>query len=353
MALVINGRFLARPITGVERYGRLLLRVIAHEWPDSRVIVPKGAPEEVDANGLEVVRSGNTSGHVWEQVELPRALSSGDTLLSPANTGPLRAQRHVPVVHDLAFLHHPEWFNTRFATWYKLLIPRMIRRAERVITVSGTVRGELMRYYAADGERTHVVPPFVLPSLLHGQSTATMQRPYYLVVASLDPRKGIDRALNWYTGLREPGFDLIIVGREHRAFAPVAIPEHPGIHVMQDVDDARLGDLYRGAIALIQPSFYEGFGLPVLEAAACGCPVIASDIPSLREVLDGAGFLVTPDNDFEGSLTAALTSVSLSASLRAELRDAGLARAKAFSWDNTAAQTLEAYREAYALGPRK
>ena len=276
MALVINGRFLARPITGVERYGRLLLRVIAREWPDSRVIVPKGAPEEVDANGLEVVRLGNTSGHVWEQVELPRALANGDTLLSPANTGPLRAQRHVPVVHDLAFLHHPEWFNTRFATWYKLLIPRMVRRAERVITVSGTVRSELMRYYGADGERTYVVPPFVLPSLLDGQGSATTERPYYLVVASLDPRKGIDRALNWYTGLREPGFDLIIVGREHRAFAPVAIPEHPGIHVMKDVDDARLGDLYRGAIALIQPSFYEGFGLPVLEAITLGCPVIAS-----------------------------------------------------------------------------
>ncbi|MBP7513384.1 MAG: glycosyltransferase family 4 protein [Flavobacteriales bacterium] len=276
MALVINGRFLARPITGVERYGRLLLRVIAREWPDSRVIVPKGAPEEVDASGLEVVRLGNTSGHVWEQVELPRALANGDTLLSPANTGPLRAQRHVPVVHDLAFLHHPEWFNTRFATWYKLLIPRMVRRAERVITVSGTVRGELMRYYGADGERTHVVPPFVLPSLLDGHGRAAMERPYYLVVASLDPRKGIDRALNWYTGLRNAEFDLVIVGREHRAFSPVMIPEHPGIRVMKDVDDARLGALYRGAIALIQPSYYEGFGLPVLEAITLGCPVIGS-----------------------------------------------------------------------------
>lgn len=274
MALVINGRFLARPITGVERYGRLLLHVIAKEWPNSRVIVPKGAPEEPDACGLEIVRHGNTTGHVWEQVELPRALEDGDVLLSPANTGPLRAQHHVPVVHDLAFLLHPEWFNTRFATWYKLLIPRMLRRADRVITVSGTIREELMRYYAVPAERTHIVPPFVLPSLSGAAGTSGIDRPYYLLVASLDPRKGIDRALNWYTGLRDPEFDLVIVGRAYRAFAPVPITEGNGVHVLNDVDDTRLGALYRSAIALIQPSYYEGFGLPVLEAITLGCPAI-------------------------------------------------------------------------------
>lgn len=339
MALVINGRFLARPITGVERYGRLLLRVIAREWPDSRVIVPKGAPEELDASGLDVVRLGNTSGHVWEQVELPRALANGDTLLSPANTGPLRAQRHVPVVHDLAFLHHPEWFNTRFATWYKLLIPRMIRRAERVITVSGTVRGELVRYYGADAERTHIVPPFVLPSLLDGSDNAGMERPYYLVVASLDPRKGIDRALNWYMGLRDAEFDLVIVGREHRAFSPVVIPEHPGIRVLKDVDDARLGALYRGAIALIQPSYYEGFGLPVLEAITLGCPVIGSYLNVFTEQFGDA--VLVADIGYTRNMMRAMVTMN-DPLYRTEWVEKGRQRSQAFTEERTTAALHEA-----------
>jgi len=150
----------------------------------------------------------------------------------------------------------------------------MLRRADRVITVSGTIREELMRYYAVPAERTHIVPPFVLPSLSGAAGTSGIDRPYYLLVASLDPRKGIDRALNWYTGLRDPEFDLVIVGRAHRAFAPVPITEGNGVHVLNDVEDTRLGALYRSAIALIQPSYYEGFGLPVLEAITLGCPAI-------------------------------------------------------------------------------
>jgi glycosyltransferase involved in cell wall biosynthesis len=339
MTLVINGRFLARPVTGVERYGRLLLRVIAREWPDSRVVVPKSAPEELEAEGLEVVRLGNTSGHVWEQMELPRALSSADTLLSPANTGPLRAQRHVPVVHDLAFLHHPEWFNTRFATWYKLLIPRMLRRAESVITVSGTVRGELTRYYGVPGERTYVVPPYALPSLLTPSASTGLDRPYYLLVASLDPRKGIDRALNWYTGLRDPDFDLVIVGRPHRAFAPVDIPDHRGIRLLVDVDDDRLGALYKGAIALIQPSYYEGFGLPVLEAITTGCPVITAYLNVFTEQFGDA--VLVADIGYTRNMMRAMVTVS-DAAARADLISKGRQRALTFSEERTTAALHEA-----------
>lgn len=339
MPLVINGRFLARPITGVERYGRMLLRVIAKEWPDSRVIVPKGAPDLLEAEGLEVVRHGNTSGHVWEQVELPRALESGDTLLSPANTGPLRAQRHVPVVHDLAFLHHPEWFNARFATWYKLLIPRMLRRAERVITVSGTIREELMRYYAVPADRAYVVPPFVLPSLLGASGSTGLERPYYLVVASLDPRKGIDRALNWYTGLREPAFDLVIVGRSHRAFAPVPIQQSPGVRVLNDVDDARLGALYRGAIALIQPSYYEGFGLPVLEAITLGCPVIGTYLNVFTEQFGDA--VVVADIGYTRNMMRAMVTMN-DPGPRAEQVAKGHLSAAAFHEERTTAALHEA-----------
>jgi len=133
-----------------------------------------------------------------------------------------------------------------------------------------------MRYYATPADRTHVVPPFVLPSLLGSSEHTGIDRPYYLLVASLDPRKGIDRALNWYRGLHNPEFDLVIVGRAHRAFTPVPIEEGHGVRILHDVDDEQLRALYRKAIALVQPSYYEGFGLPVLEAITLGCPVISA-----------------------------------------------------------------------------
>lgn len=288
MPLVINGRFLARPVSGTERYARLLLRIIAREWPDSLVVVPKRSSADIDAGGLSIVRHGLTRGHVWEQIELPNAVGRDDVLLSLANTGPLRVACHVPVVHDLAFLHQPAWFTASFAKWYASLIPRMVRRAARVITVSGTVRDEIQRAFGV--ERTHlaVVPPFVSPTLIGDNGCADLPRPYYLMTGSFDPRKGIDRAIAWYTALQRPGFDLVLVGRPGRVFAPVHLPSHPGIRVLSDVDDARLSALYRNAIALLQPSLYEGFGLPVLEALALGCPVIASPLPVFTELFGDA-----------------------------------------------------------------
>ena len=341
MPLVINGRFLSRPITGTERYGRLLLRAIAREWPDSRVIVPKGAPAGIDAEGLAIVRHGNTQGHVWEQLELPRALSIEDVLLSPANPGPLRAAHHVPVVHDLAFLHHPEWFTPRFATWYKLLIPRLVRRAARVITVSGTVRGEIQRWYGVEPARLHVVPPFVPPALMADNAPTGIDRPYCLMTGSFDPRKGIGRALAWFTALRDPGFELVIAGRPGRMFAPVELPEHPGIRVLRDVDDARLAALYRNAIALVQPSYLEGFGLPVLEALALGCPVISSPLAVFAEQFGDA--VITADIGPTESMARAMDR------LRDPQRRAGqIAKGLALAVTFNEARTTAALREAIA-----
>jgi glycosyltransferase involved in cell wall biosynthesis len=309
MSLLINGRFLTRSATGVERYGRMLLSIIANEWPQSRVLVPGSHQDPLDACGLEVVRLGRTRGHIWEQVELPRAVAPNDVLLSPANTGPLRVARHVPVVHDLAFLHHPEWFEPRFATWYKMLVPRMVRRSERVITVSGRIGEELMRFYGVGQEQLQVVPPFVPAALTMADDPSfSSERPYYLMVGSLDPRKGFDRAFNWYTSLQQPTFDLVIVGRAHRAFAKIALPEHSGIHRLDHVDDQRLASLYRNAIALVQSSYYEGFGLPVLEAMTLGCPVIAGELPVFREQFGDAPFYA--DIGFTRSMMRGMVTMS-------------------------------------------
>lgn len=287
MGLVVNGRFLERPITGVERYGRMLLKVIAREWPATRVVVPRSALDPLDTFGLEFIRTSGIGGHAWEQMVLPRSLEKDDLLLSPANTGPLRVRRQVVVVHDLAVVHHPEWFDRRFSAWYNFLLPRLTRRVAKVLTVSEFSANDIRQTYALSKERVSVVPPFVaLDQTVAGDPG--VGSPYYLVVGSLDPRKGLDRVLDWYRSLPEPDFKLVLVGREVKTFSATNVPEFPGVIKLNDVDDARLSALYKSANAVIQPSRFEGFGLPILEAMQHGCPVISSDLPVFRGVFDEA-----------------------------------------------------------------
>lgn len=283
MALLINGRFLTRPITGVQRYGRCLLAVIAKQWPDARVIIPKAEGIHGIAPDLEVQRAGVSKGHVWEQLELPRAVDAGDVLLSPANTGPVRVARHVAVIHDLAFLHHPEWFNKRFAWWYTQLIPRVAHRAAHVITVSGTMKNDVQDRLGIPAKRCSVVPPFVSADPLGGNVAEMPSEAFTLCVASRDPRKGTDALAAWYSGQQDLNHTLVLAGRAHRAFKPPTRTHSPMVSYVEDLDDSALFAHYRKTVALIQPSLYEGFGLPILEAMSVGCPVIANDLPVFRE----------------------------------------------------------------------
>jgi glycosyltransferase involved in cell wall biosynthesis len=227
------------------------------------------------------------AGHAWEQLVLPSALGAEDILLSPANTGPLRVRRQFVVVHDLAFLHHPEWFDVRFARWYGFLLPRLVRRCAGVIAVSGTVRQELIATFALPPTRVHVVPPYAstwpAPEALQGIAPG-----FHLFVGADDPRKDVRRALEMLHEV-DPDAFAVVVGRERRSFQADAIPDHPRVHRVLDATDAQLAWLYDHARCLVYPSRYEGFGLPVLEALHRGCPVIARPLSVFEESF-GAAF---------------------------------------------------------------
>lgn len=337
MAIVFNGRSLLRPITGVERYAHALLPLLAAERPDTRIAVPVDAPP-FDAHGLEVVRTGHARGHRWEQVQLPRAVGRDDLLLSPANTGPLRVRQQALVLHDLAFLDAPAGFAPAMRWWYRALVPRLVERCATVITPSAPVREAIIARFSVAEQHVHVVPPYARASM-PAPNRRPQPRPYLLLIGAFDPRKRATDIAHAYTQLAEPAFDLVLVGRRTPSFRIPDIPAHHGIKVLDDVDDEQLAALLTDALALVHASLHEGFGLPVLEACALGCPVIAQDTPLMR-TLFGDGILLTD------RIGANELPIAVELLMRTEERSAMIARGHTLAATFTKERTAEALRQA-------
>ncbi len=287
MSLVFNGRCLDRPIGGVERYARMLFRILVRIHPDIRVVVPAKTSADLGLpHGTEVQHHGNMRGHAWEQLLLPRTLRKSDFLLNPANAAPLSVRQQAVVVHDLAFLHHPEWFDTRFAKWYNFLIPRVVQRAALVVTVSETIRQELIATFELPAAKVIVVPPYIDPKQFEHSASVDVPDRFFLFVGGDDPRKSTALAMTQlFTS--DPLARAVVVGRQRKPFSRERLPTDARITWLPNATDAQLTWLYDHAQALIHPSVYEGFGLPVLEALQRNCPVIARPIPVLLEQFDG------------------------------------------------------------------
>jgi glycosyltransferase involved in cell wall biosynthesis len=269
----------------------------------------------------------------WYLGMLPRrAIRDGlDVLHCPGHRGPLRSR--VPVVltiHDLGVLRHPKTFNRWTRTYSRLLLPRLARAAARVIAVSDFTAREAIELLGLDEERVRVIPHGVEAPFVPDGPAAEGE--YVLAVGTLEPRKNLGRLAE---AARLAGVELRIAGAPGWGRVEVSS--------LGFVDDAELARLYRGAGALIYPSLYEGFGLPVLEAMASGTPVVTSIGTAPAELADGAAVLVDPLDP-----EAIAEGIREALRRRDELRAAGLERARAFTWESAARATVEVYREAAA-----
>ena len=238
------------------------------------------------------------------------------------------------VIHDAAALRHPEWYSPAYAAWQRRILPALARRALHVVTVSEFSRRELDRAARPPADRVTVVPGGVDPAL-HARggrrapraARSGSTRPYVLCVASQTARKNL-RAL---VPLRPSDVEVVVAGGHRPQFA-----REEGLDALRHlgaVPDALLPGLYAGAEAFALPSLYEGFGLPVLEAMACGTPVVASDPPRCR----------TPPAERRGSRRRRRSPAAVRELLdddgeRERLREAGLRRARRVHWDRTAAR---------------
>jgi glycosyltransferase involved in cell wall biosynthesis len=262
-----------------------------------------------------------------------------DVLHCPTQRAPTRSR--VPLVvtfHDLAVLRHPETFNRWTRTYSRRLLPRVARAATRLIAVSEFTKRELEELLGAPPEKVRVIPNAVgEPFTAEGEAAAG---DYVLAVSTLEPRKNLSRLVDGYRRARLNGLPLLVAGAAGWGDVRVS---GDGVRWLGEVDDEHLARLYRGARAVAYVSLYEGFGLPVLEAMACGAPVVAAQNEALAEVAGGAAILADPlDPD---AIAAGLREAI---DRREELRPLGFARARIFDWRKVARETVAVYREAAA-----
>lgn len=296
---IINGKFLTQSLTGVQRYAAEITRHLASINSNFSVITSHGKIQEGIITDKQILRTGQKANPFWEQFTLPGYLKKKQQplLLNLCNTAPVLYKNKIVCIHDISFIRNPSWFSTSFYTYYKLVIPLIIKSSRHIITVSNFSKMEIMDYYKLPADKISVVTGGVSSLLNYKNSQdsnpATFTKPFFLFVGSIDPRKNLLTLLKAFVQSGITNTALFIVGASNKSFNKSKTSElsqyhnRPNIHFLQKVNDQQLHSLYKNARALIVPSFYEGFGLPVIEALSLGCPVIASDIPVFREVAEG------------------------------------------------------------------
>jgi glycosyltransferase involved in cell wall biosynthesis len=365
LTIGINGRFLASRVTGVERYAsnvyQRLIPLGLSKGYQFKIFAPleyERTTEPVDAR-VSLVRSkifhGAVARHAWEQTLLPAlsTLEGVDILLNMTNTAPCFFRNSVVVLHDVAWLERPEWFSSAFNLGYNLVMPLAMRNARKVITVSDYSAGEIERKLSVESSKLQVIPegvgeefkrvaPDMVPESLR---QFDLTRPYFLHVGTVQPRKNLERLLEAYVLLYSQQPDLpplLLAGGKNQHFSTASLQDKlkcPGIRLLGYVPDATLPYLYSNALAYVTASLYEGFGLTLLEAMACGSPVIASDIGAHKEVAGGAALFFNPGSTDE--LLLVMKRVCAESGLREELIAEGFQRVKRYSWDKHVSELLQ------------
>lgn len=339
MSLVVNGRYQKRKTTGNERYAGEVCRRLN---TSVRLIAPS-----INMQGL--------AGHLWEQIVLPGRIKKNEMLWSPANTGPILISHQVVTIHDTFTFDHPEWFQPIFGGWYRSLLPVLVKRAARIITVSNYSRERLMDIFGLAARQVISIPAGVDLDWFRPVSQLEIERvrqiykitgPYLLFVGSLDPRKNLVRLVQAWNIVQNdfPKINLVIAGRQNsRVHGNETYADSPGMHKLGYVSECDLPALYSGALGFLYPSLCEGFGLQALESMACGTPVLASNTGALPEVIGDAGIYANPYSVAE--MANGICRLISDQDLRESLRECGYLRVQKFPWENTAEAVKKVFEQ--------
>ncbi|HUA87107.1 MAG TPA: glycosyltransferase family 1 protein [Bryobacteraceae bacterium] len=369
MRFAVDAHAIGCHLTGNEVYIRNLLNQFARLDSESAILayIAKPGAETQLADRIRIRRvSANPFRRLGLDLPL-RMRADRPDLLHVQYTGPLLTKVPLVVsVHDVSYLEHPRYFTRFRSRQLRITVRRTVESAAAVLTPSEFSRDAILNHYAIDPGKVVVVPNAVSPVFraIDRQVAASAVEekfhigfPFVLMVGDLQPRKnhlGLLRAFENVTrAYPQLAHHLVFVGKEtwyskelHRAVSGSVIRDR--VHFTGFIEDADLVHFYNACDLFVFPSFYEGFGLPILEAMACGRAVACSRTTAMPEVADGAGILFDPDSIDE--MSRAISDVLRDAGLRARLERLGSQRAAQFSWERSARRTLEVYYHVAGAG---
>lgn len=346
-SVLVNGRFLSQPVTGVQRYAHELLAALdtlicSGQLPEVAVTVlaPHNILRRPPWKSIEFRQIGKLTGHLWEQLELP-LFARGQLLFTPSGGAPLFHNRNVITIHDAAPFSTPHAYSLVYRTYYKTLQRLLARTAAQIITVSEFSKKELVRHLRLPPNRISV-------TMLSGQHIlreppdqsifsrlSLPKEPYVLAVASRNPNKNIPTLEAAFSSLKLPGVWLVLAGGSNSAVFGKSEALGATVRQLGTVTDAELRCLYENAACFVFPSFYEGFGLPPLEALTVGCPIVVSRAASLPEVFGDVASYFDPHSvpDIAAKISSVLHSNNTS-------RQQLIEKSNEFSWEKCAAATM-------------
>jgi glycosyltransferase involved in cell wall biosynthesis len=360
--IAINGRFLTQPITGVQRYAYELVRawdiMLANGEIDSKrykleLFSPHLDLQKNEFRCIPVQQVGRLKGNLWEQIELPW-YTRGEFLFNPCNIGPLIKLNQAVTIHDASVFAVPESYSLAFRMKYGIAIFVLAKTARLIFTVSQFSKNELVRYGHISAEKLVVVYEGCDHIYRISSDQGVFEKyhigdkPYILAVGSNASHKNFSVLDEVSTTLSAHELEIIIVGGEFRGgLNPTYNNKRKIIKRLGYVAETGLKALYERATVFVLPSYYEGFGLPPLEAMACSCPVIVSRIPSLKEICGEAVVYVNPGRQNE--IAENILFIQANPSLRERLITSGINQSQKYRWSVTAKEIWKILQESGAI----
>ena len=367
MRIGINGRFLLTKKTGVQRAAYNLVKAL-FEMDDENEYYLFTSNDQINNKewdkpnvtviGSDIRYGENFKNHLWEQIVLPKLAKKYevDILHSIANIAPLFYKGDSIVhIHDLCFVVNPQWYSYSFRTLYNWIVPRLARKATKVVTNSNNSKNDLLQFCKITADKVELIYWAVdqtFEQVVESNEVKPVEGEYILYVGSLEPRKNISMLIKSYELMRKNNPDispkLVLIGGDNPLFADVKLQVRDfaeDIIFKGYVSDSLLKSYYRNALVVAYPSLYEGFGLPPLEAMASGSPVMTSNTSSLPEVVGDAAILVNPHD--KEQIAESLGRIVRDPDLRMKLREKGAERVRKFNWARVARNIVGIYYETY------
>ena len=335
--IYVNARFLTQPLTGVQRFALELSKEL-NILRNNLVFLVNDKSKIINVDlvkDFNIVETNGGKGHYWEQITLPKYLKSigSPLLINLCSTAPIFYQNQIVTHHDVTYVRYPESFSFKFRLLYKLLIPKMLASSKSVITVSNFSKKEISEVYNIPIEKFKIIYNAVNENF--NPNTNIPYGDFCLAVSSPNLHKNFHRMIEAFL-LSDTTLNLYIIGGQALSFSNIDYQSDSRIKFLGRIDDAELINLYQNAAFFIFPSLYEGFGIPPLEAQACGCPVIASNTASIPEVLGNSVEYFDPLNVNEIQL--AIEKIANNKEFRDSLTMLGYENVKRFSWKKSASE---------------